>query len=207
MGPNQDELLARAVEGDADALGKLLEIHGPPIRRSIAGRIPRRWQALLSEDDVMQQTYADAFRSMAQFESFGDDSFTAWLTRLAQCNLHDAVKMLEREKRGGARRRIEAVGDDGSYAALYELVSATSSTPSRRAARAEARQTLEHAIAQLPEVYRQVVQMYDLAGQDVQAVAAALDRSPGAVYMLRARAHRRLGELLSSATDFLSGSP
>ena len=37
-------------------------------------------------------------------------------------------------------------------------------------------------------------------------VASALNRSPGAILMLRARAHNRLRQILGTASDFLSGS-
>jgi RNA polymerase sigma-70 factor (subfamily 1) len=205
--PSENGLLRRAVDGDADALSELLREHGPAARRSIAGRIPQRWQSVLSEDDVMQQTYADAFRGIAAFRTGGGSSFAAWLTNLARCNMADALKELGREKRGGSRQRVHGAGSEDSYAALYEQLSSGSTTPSRRAARNEARTALERAVGQLPETYQTVVRMYDLEGQTVEDVAAKLSRSPGAVYMLRARAHQRLGELLGSASGFLSGSP
>ena len=46
--------------------------------------------------------------------------------------------------------------------ALYDLLSAAGTTPSQAVARGEARTALEQAILLLPEVYRQVVRMYDL---------------------------------------------
>jgi DNA-directed RNA polymerase specialized sigma24 family protein len=48
--------------------------------------------------------------------------------------------------------------------------------------------------------------MYDLEGRSVQEVSASLHRTPGAVYMLRARAHRELAELLGMPSQFFSGS-
>jgi DNA-directed RNA polymerase specialized sigma24 family protein len=49
--------------------------------------------------------------------------------------------------------------------------------------------------------------MYDLEGRPVQEVAQALGRSPGAVYMLRARAHRRLSEIMGTASRYVTDSP
>jgi DNA-directed RNA polymerase specialized sigma24 family protein len=48
--------------------------------------------------------------------------------------------------------------------------------------------------------------MWDLEGHSVEEVAASLGRSPGAVYMLRARAHRQLAEIMGAPSRFLSGS-
>jgi RNA polymerase sigma factor (sigma-70 family) len=112
--------------------------------------------------------------------------------------------MLEAEKRGGERRRIGRRSREDSLADLYELVAVTESTPSRHAARNERRLELERAIQQLPKDYRVVVQMFDLEGRPATEVAEALGRSSGAVYMIRARAHRWLGELLGNASRLLT---
>ena len=203
MGSSGDSLLAQACGGSREALGRLLEEHAAPLRTHLAGRIPLRWQALLSPDDVLQQTFTDAFLCIDQLVSRAEPSFAAWLHRIADNNLASALTMLETQKRGGDRRRIEP-SDHDSLAELYELVAARQSTPSRHAARNEARTALERAIDQLPDDYRRVVRMFDLEGRPAAEVAEALGRSPGAMYMIRARAHRWLGELLGSASRLLT---
>lgn len=207
MTRSEDELVERAKNGDGDALVALLERCGPAVRRGITGRIPKRWQSLLSEDDVMQQTYADAALSIGGFVHQGEGSFRAWLASLAKHNLLDAIKMLETEKRGGNRRRIEAGRSDESHIALVEHLRVTSSTPSGYVAREEALTALQRAMPQLPPIYRRVVDMYDLEGRPVQEVAAELNRSEGAVYMLRNRAHERLAEIMGTASKYFSHGP
>ncbi len=198
-------LLERAVNGDAEALAALLERHGPGVRRSLGGAIARKWRALLSLDDVMQQAYSEAFGSIRRFTPHGDRSFADWLVVLARRVLIDAIRGLEADKRGGNRLRVGAApGDDGSYDGLLEVLAATTTTPSRAAARVEGREALKGAIALLPETQRLVVERYDLQGQAAEEVAVAIGRSVGAVYMLRARAHRRLGEILGAASAYLS---
>ena len=54
-----DELLNAAINGDQDALSHLLQASATEVRHSIQGKIDSRWKSVLSEDDVMQQTYAD----------------------------------------------------------------------------------------------------------------------------------------------------
>ena len=204
-GPS-DNLLARAVGGDPGAVAELLERHGPDIRRGLVGRIPKRWRSLLSEDDILQQTYADAFVGLRRFVSDSEASFARWLAMLARRNLRNAVRMLEAEKRGGDRRRVTG-SDDESFVGLYELLARTGSTPSRHVAAAEARAALQDAIARLPADYARVVTLYDLEGRPVEEVADALERSPGAVFLLRIRAHRRLGEIMGTAADYFTDSP
>ena len=74
------------------------------------------------------------------------------------------------------------------------------------AARNEAWAALKQAIRRLPEDYQQVVRMYDLEEQPVETVARVLQRSPGAVYMVRARAHRMLRDLLGGPSDYFTNA-
>lgn len=204
MSTSETNLLDLAVGGDSDALARLLEQDGPEVRRRLTGEIPARWQAVLSADDVMQETYIDAFLDVSHFHPRGAGSFLAWLTTLAKRNLLDALRMLEAEKRGRGARRIEARSAAQSLLALHEQLGCTRSTPSGHAARNEARACLRQAIERLPPGYRRVVEMYDLEGLPVGDVAVALQRSPGAVFMLRSRAHRCLLEAMGTASLYLS---
>lgn len=204
MGSSDQDLLSQAASGDEQALTRLLQEHGPIVRQRLAPRIPHRWQSVLSVDDVMQQTYTDAFLDMDRFTPTGEGSFTAWLTSLAECNLTDALRMLDAAKRGKDHQRIEPQAGHDSFLVLHELLGATRSTPSQHVARDEARTALERAIQQLPDTYRRVVEMYDLEARPVEEVARVLKRSPGAVYMVRARAHRRLRDLMGNTLKYFS---
>ena len=207
MGASENELVARAVGGDESALTELLKQHGPVARQSLSKSIPRRWQSVLSADDVMQQAYTAAFCGIGRFAPRGEGAFGAWLATLAKRNLIDAIRGLEADKRGGSRQRIEPGGSDESFVGLFERLGGTATSPSRQAARKEARVCLGQALESLPETYRTLVQMYDLEGRPVQEVAQTLGRSPGAVYMLRARAHRRLSEIMGTASRYVTDLP
>ena len=87
------------------------------------------------------------------------------------------------------------------------MLSSSGTSPSRKFSRVEAAAILRDLVDALPEVYRKTVQMYDLEGLAISDVAVALNRSPGAVYMLRARAHDQLRNALGSERDFFSDSP
>ena len=204
MSASDAELIRQAVRGDRESLEKLLARHGPTVRERFRHEIPRRWQVVLSEDDVMQEAYTDAFLDIADFVPQGDGSFERWLATIARHNLLNAVEMLEAEKRGGNRRPIDLPTPDESFFNLYEVLAGTTTTPSRHAARTETRVALQRALERLPEDYRCVVQMYDLEGRAIEEVSAALKRRPGAVYMLRGRAHRALRRLLGTPSRTLS---
>ena len=200
----EDDLLDRARTGSVEALSELLADLGPEVRRIVAADFPSRLQSVLSMDDVMQQTYADAFLGIERFVPRGDGAFRAWLIRLAKRNLVDAIRMESAEKRGGSRQQIAIRTPDASFAALYEIISRTMSSPSRKVASNEAKIALEDALAKLPEHYAQVIRLYDLEGQSIEDVAKAICRSVGATYMLRSRAHDWMGELMGSASRFFT---
>ena len=185
-------------------LSEILKEHSAELRRRLAGKIPRRWRSALSVDDVMQQTYTDAFLNIDRFVPRGERAFAAWLFRIADRRLIDALRMLEADKRGTDHRRVQPKIHEDSILALYEMLGAAGTTPSQHAARNETRGLLDRAIQQLPEVYRQAVQMYDLDGQPIDEVAQLLGRSPGAVHMVRARAHERLRELMGSDSKYFT---
>ena len=182
---------------------KLIERHGPSIRRRFTWKIPKRWQSVLSLDDLMQETYTDAFLHITDFEPRGDSAFESWLATIARHNLINAVEMLEADKRGGQRRRVRFVDSD-AFDTLCDQLGDTHNTPSGHAAKSEACSALMGAMAQLQEDHRIVVQLYDLEGRSAEEVSRLIRRSNGAMFMLRARAHRALRQLMGTASDFLS---
>ena len=204
-----EALLGKAQAGDRGALVSLLESLAGPIRGRIEGRIPSAMRASIEADDVMQVTYLEAVCRLGQFKTGGVDGFRAWLSRIAENNLIDAVRALEAAKRPSPRQKVtRAGGRDESAIALIEQLSATGQgTPSRVAARGEAVRFMERALGALPADYEKVVRMYDLEGRPISEVAAELGRSEGAVYMLRARAHDRLQEAMGPASKFFTHAP
>ena len=204
-------LLDRAVAGDVTALRELLALHGGRARAAIAPRIDRRWRAVLDEDDVMQVAYMEAFLHIRQLTARDERSFVAWLTRIAENALRDAVRGLTRDKRPDPARRIYAAtwggiagGPSQSEVALLDLLGVTTSTPSRVAAAHEATVSLESALERLPPDYRSVVRLYDLEGLSPADVAERMGRSVGAVHMLRGRAHDRLRDEIGCGSRFFS---
>ncbi len=207
--PSHDELLERARAGgagSADALTVVLQELGPLVRQRIAPKIGAQWRAVLDEDDVMQTTYLEAVLRLNKFTHGGAREFLAWLHRLAENNLIDAVRSLESAKRPDPRRRVTvAAGAEDSAVALIDMLSTSgTSTPSRVFGRGEAAGLLDLALKRLPPDYEKVVRQYDLAGRSAGEVAKELGRSEGAIYMLRARAHDQLRELLGSDSKFFS---
>ncbi len=198
---NQDQqLIKSAVQGDTASITALLERHGTTVERSL--QIGATWQSMIDSADVMQVTYLEAFLRIQSFDPDRGSSFEAWLRRIAENNLRDAIKGLSRKKQPPPKNRIKPGGLEDSLVGLYEMFSASISTPSQQVGRGEICRAVEAAITALPERYQKVVQLYDIEGRSIEEVASELKRSPGAVHMLRARAQDRLRELLGTPSMF-----
>ena len=115
MAQTDEELLVQAIRGDEEALSELLARHGPWIRSRLASKIPAHFQSVLSEDDVLQVTYLDAFLNIVRFQPQGPGSFPAWLARIAENNLLNALKSLKAGKRPDPSAVGSAVRTDRSH--------------------------------------------------------------------------------------------
>jgi len=199
-----DGLTATAVAGDRGALTELLCRHDPLLRERLRGRIGRRFRASFEEDDVCQVTYMEAFLRIRKFQPEGEGSFLAWLVSIAENNIRDAVKALERDRRPPPNRRVSNIVGDESYECLFATLAGSHSTPSQRASREETKTLLERALTQLPPDYEKVVRLCDLQGMSGPDAARAIGRSAGAVHMVKARAHERLAEILGESGKYFS---
>lgn len=194
----------QAVSGDAEALSRLLEEEGPVVRQRLEPKIGAAWRSVLDVDDVMQISYMEAFLQIGRFTPTGPGAFRAWLTHIAENNLRDAIKSFERAKRPDPRKRLHGPVGQESFVALVEILGVTNTTPSQNAARGELQAAIEKALLQMPSDYAKVIRAYDLEGRGVQEIAHEMGRSSGAIFMLRARAHDRLKDLLGSSSQFFS---
>jgi RNA polymerase sigma-70 factor (ECF subfamily) len=198
--------LARAVKGDRGAIIELLEAIAPSLRARLEGKIPATLKVAVEADDVLQVTYIEVVGRIGQFKTGGLSGFRAWVTRVADNNLLDAIRAAQAAKRPDPARRAHAPRNaDDSAATLIEVLAGESkATPSRFVARGEAVMAMERMLATLPADYAKVIRLYDLAGRPVEEVAKEMGRSTGAVFMLRARAHDRLREAMGDEGKYFS---
>jgi RNA polymerase sigma-70 factor (ECF subfamily) len=192
---DSDEQVERGVRGDADALEALLRQVEPDLRAGLS--IHPIWRRSFELDDVLQVSYLEAFLRIGALELRTLVGFRAWLKRITQRNLSDAIRALERDKRPAVRRRLTRGGAGESARTLFAKVAGDHASASSLAVEAEVMALLREAIQRLPASYRQVIEQLDLAERGVSEVATELGRSPGAVHMLHSRALDRLRELLS----------
>jgi len=198
--------VALAVSGSRPAIERLLLDHYTPLAQHLKPLIPASLQSLLAVEDILQETFSQVFRDIHSFAPSTEKSFGTWLKAIAENRLCDAIKAQKRKKRGGDHKQVKptASPDHDTVASLAEMLSAGSSTPSQALARKEAVRAAQVAIAGLPEDHREAVRLRFLEGRSIDAVAAAMHRSPGAVRGLIDRAKRAMRETLGRASRYFS---
>ena len=204
--PNEQELIARAVSGDRLAMGELLLAHSPRLSGHLAPKLPTSVQGTLSVDDVLQQTFIQAFRGIGRLQEPTPRSFSAWLRKIAENQLRNAVTALQRKKRGGQHRQVRGLAEhqNSSMVELVELLSDRGCTSSQVIARREAVHAMQIGIADLPEDQQQAVRLHLIEEKSLAETATAMDRTPGAVSALVHRAKENLREAMGRASTWLS---
>jgi RNA polymerase sigma-70 factor (ECF subfamily) len=135
-------LIQRYRDGDAAALGELVELH----RRVLYGYIVNMVQGRDDADEIFQETWMKVIRKIHLYR---DKNFGGWLIRIARNSVIDRV-----------RRRRPVSSLDAETAAgtpLIELMAEKRELAASTAAAAtDLRQRIEQAVATLPEEQREV---------------------------------------------------
>ena len=97
------ELITKAISGDRPALERLLLDHCDRLSRHVDRKLPPSVRSVLGVEDVLQETFAQAFRDVRDFAPRSSECFFAWLRTIAEHRLQDALRALKRKKRGGDR--------------------------------------------------------------------------------------------------------
>jgi RNA polymerase sigma-70 factor, ECF subfamily len=194
-----------AAKGDSSALEQLLFDQYEPLEQYLRPRIPTGLRAVLAVEDLLQQTFMDAFRGIRSFEERGLNSFSGWLRTIAEHRLQDTLKTLRRKKRGGNRRAASpTMTSSGTFIHFVDMLLDEARTPARSVARREALQGVQIKLAGLPEDQRQSLIYHYLEGRSIEETAMAMQRTVGAVRGLLHRGKEALRAACGSASLWLS---
>ena len=156
-------------------------------------RLYRAARAIVGDEadveDVMQQTYMNAFSHLHQFESRA--RFSTWLTRIL---VNEASHRLRAKQQSLA---INAFAPEMPARAL-DGTPAPDPSPEQRAYAGELRRALEEGIDALPDRYRLVFMLRDVEGMSTAETAVALGLSEEAVKTRLHRGRATLRRLLTA---------
>ncbi len=184
---DSETLLTRAKSGDNDALDALISPSRERLLAWIGGRLGPHLKAKVDAEDLLQETFVWALRSIEKVEWRGRDYFDQWLFSIAK---HVILKeAARRERRPELVLECEPAGDGPS--------------PSRALRRDERFDRLQEAVDRLSPEYRQVIELARIQRVPVKEIAARMNRSADAISQLLLRALKKLRDTLGD-TESLS---
>lgn len=185
-----------ALRGDEDSLQRLLIYYHGPLRAAVARRLPAILRRRFDPEDILQQAYVTAFKSIGSCAFDGAGGFYKWLEKIALSRLATCGRDVKRHKRDIGREETVGTGRPGdssrSYHDLAARLCASSTTPSRRTMRREAVAAVISSLARLTKDQREAIRLRILKGMTAAEVAAQLEKSEAAVNMLTHRGLRVL---------------
>lgn len=205
LDPNDPDrtLEAAAVSGNRDALAQLLVAHGGPLSRRLAARLELNPFADFAVEDVLQEVFLDVFRGIGTFRFDQGTSFRAWLNTIADNRLASMIRHRCRSKRGG-RHQVHSADASRLRSSISLLVRCLADehgeTGSEHAARGEMLQALREGLAELPHDQRAAVEAHYLDHRSVDATAAELEVTQGAIRGLLYRAKQSLRTALGKSS-------
>jgi RNA polymerase sigma-70 factor, ECF subfamily len=155
-----------------------------------------RLRAKVDASDIVQQAILQAHQNRDQFRGGTEGEWLAWLRAILANALAAAARRFDTQARDPGRERSLEGELERSSSRLESLLVADQTSPSERAVRGEELVRLAHAIAELPQEQRRVVELHYLKGLAVADVAEQIGRTRPAAVGLLFRGLKRLRELL-----------
>ena len=198
--PRTLQLLKQADQGNAGALDILYGRDRSRLRRLIALRAPRTLLASADLDDLVQESYIEAHRQIADFSYQGSDSFFRWLATVALHRIKNLDRTARAEKR--SRQREVSLTNSDATAEGRRALDLPSLTPGPKTlvVSRDGAHTLESALQSLTAADREVVILARFEGLSISEVAEQIGRTRNATALLLSRALRKLKDEIKRVT-------
>jgi len=193
------DLIDESRRGNADARDKLIYRYRPWLLMLVRMQGYDGLQHKFDASDVVQQAMLEAVRDLPQFQGSTEAEFAAWLRQILAHTLgHEVRRFRSTDKRDVSREVSIDQSLEQSSMRLRQMLTDDASSPSHQAARAEQEVFLAEVMERLPDDYRQIIVLRNLAGVSHAEAARRMNRDEGAVRMLWVRALARLKKELQS---------
>jgi RNA polymerase sigma-70 factor (ECF subfamily) len=186
-------LLQQAVAGDQQAFKQLVERYRPGLRAFIEVRLSADVRARVDPSDVIQETQLEAFVRLGDFLQRHPMPFHVWLRKTAYERL-----LKVRRRHLAAQRSVnrEVALPDQSSVLLAERLQANEPGPLQRASQEELAARVHAALAELPEVDREILVMRHVEEMPYEQIGQVLDLEPATARKRYGRALLRLRKTL-----------
>jgi RNA polymerase sigma-70 factor, ECF subfamily len=187
---NEAGLIARILAGEKELFHDLIRPYERMVYLTLFAIVKNETEA----EDGAQEAVISAYRHLESFR--GDAKFSTWLTTIA---INQGRRRLRKAK-GAAEESIEQDADSHKGDFTPAPLTDWREIPLEALERKELREALRAAVAELPDIYRQVFVLRDLEDQSIEETAEALGINPGAV---KVRLHRARIMLQKRLVPFL----
>jgi RNA polymerase sigma-70 factor, ECF subfamily len=189
-------LIALARQGDATALGNLLEVYRRYVQIMATIHLDRTIQHRVSPSDVVQETFVQAVLNFMQFRGSTEAEFLQWIRRIAASRMAMASRQFHTLRQDVRLEEglNEALDGWSGRAAIW--MSDQGSSPSQQVSKREQAVVLADALAELPPDYREVILLRHFQNLQFSVIADQMERSVDSVKNIWVRAIKRLRELI-----------
>jgi len=181
-----DEALVQAARGgDMTAFEEIVARHRDKI-------YARAYTMMRNEEDAVdlsQEAWVKAWQRLSQFQ--GESSVATWVTRIV---INLCLDQLRRQKRHRAESIEEMNEESGG---VERQMPAVEVNPTERLERAELRERIDQALAQLTYAHRTVLVLHEFQGMEYKEIARTMDCSIGTVMSRLFYARRKMAVLLA----------
>lgn len=199
-----DHLLQRAAAGDQASWAALLDRHGKRIAKMVALRLDSRLLGRIDVEDVLQEAFLEAWRSLPNYRSDPEVPFYLWLRGVASNKLLDLHRRHLGVQMRDARREVSLCygpAPETSTDALAGQLIGDLTPPSQAAMRSELRLHLQQALDRMQPLDREVLALRHFEHLTPTETALVLGIEPKAAGMRYVRALRRLKSVLGPLPD------
>ncbi len=192
------ELLCKAMEGDEESLGDLLQRHRGRLERLITLRLDRRTIARVDPSDILQDTFVLAAKRFSEYRQNPSLPFDLWLRFLATQRLIDHHRFHLSAQARDVRREVpieQALTETHSAPNALQRPAETSN-PSSEVIGLEERMQLDDAMNRLHPSDREILALRHFEQLSNGEVARVLGLDKSAASKRYARALSRLKNLL-----------
>ncbi|MFO7632749.1 MAG: sigma-70 family RNA polymerase sigma factor [Caldilinea sp.] len=182
----EQQLLERIKHGDKSACAECIDLHSTGVYRLALRMVSNPEEA----EDIVQETFLNAFRTIDAFE--GRSRLSTWLYRIAY-----NTAMMRLRRRQPLYVSIDPLGPEEEEGVTPVQLFDWCCLPEDDFQTSEARNELEHAIAELPETLRAVFVLREFEGLSTEETAQVLNISLSNVKVRLHRARLWLRERLS----------
>ncbi len=199
------DLLRRAGQGDAEALGQLLEAHRKRLRRMVRLRLDPRLQGRIDPSDVIQETYLEAAERLAEYLRDPKMPFFLWLRFLTgQKMLELRRHHLGTQARDAARELsiYQGAMPEASSACLAAQLLGKRTAPLEAAIRAEMKLRLQAVLKSMEPMDREVLALRHFEQFNNAETAQLLGITESGASSRYVRALKRLKNILGQTPGF-----